>query len=91
MEYLTAAVEIKCRVAGVDPDKPRKELAQRVITHTLKTQVINNDDWWMRRFFAYMILKYGLDWDDWMAVTDEDEWWWEGPDADPEDGGWPGE
>jgi len=90
MDNFTATVNIKCHVTGADSLKPRKELSQRFDKYNLKTQAMDEEDWWMRRFFAYMILKYGLDFEDWVAVEDESEWWWDGPPGDDIPGGYPG-
>ena len=69
-----------CRVAGVDPAKPRKELSQHFEKYNLKTKVIDSDDWGLRCFLAYMFLKYGMDMDDW-----EFDDWFGGPDEDDDE------
>lgn len=65
MDNLTAHVSIKCRVAGKDPENPQKDLSQRIKEYKLKTQIISMEEWMMRQVFAYMILKYGLEMEDW--------------------------
>jgi len=70
MASIIATVDIKGRIIGVDSENTRKQLSQRFDKFRVQTQVIEDWEWWMRSFFAYMILKYGPDVDDW--IIDEE-------------------
>lgn len=78
MANLMAVVDLKCRIIGVDDIHPRKEKSQHFENYNLKTQSIDTDEWEMRMFFAYMLLKYGMDmedweWDEWEMDDDDDD------------------
>jgi len=61
MANLTATVDIKCRVTGADPLKPRKELSQRFDNEFVKTQIISEEEYALRMEIALYVLGYGYD------------------------------
>lgn len=61
MADVTARVDLKCRVSGIDPVRPRKETYQHFEVIEFKTPVIDEDEWELRKMIAAWILMYGFD------------------------------
>lgn len=58
---VVVSAEVKCRVTRIDSTKPKKELNQRYETIKIKTDPIDYDEWWARKFIAAWILQEGFD------------------------------
>jgi len=62
MANVVSRIDMKCRVSRVDPVRPKKETYQYFENYEINTQVIDEDEWWLRTLIAWTVLKYGTEW-----------------------------